>query len=248
MQKKFIIIISSSIIIVGILAGTLIPLLLQPPSSNDLDPPVITILNPFLYEVVSGTTEILFEAEDIGDNPSGIATYEILINDLSVSNNFSYVFDSTIYADGTNLKIIMRATDNNGNLAEKDMTIVVDNTENPTRTEAFKVIVFNAWNSGTECTKLKICEDWLAVLYEEDADIILVSETGTFDNSRNMEIIINKLSGHLYQEAPYTGFATSALAVSDGVAVISRYPILEFHDIPEYRLDDNTTNVLHRAF
>ena len=243
MKTKLIIIISGIALIS--LVGIITPVILF---VGETIPPVLSEMEPFWNAAVTGTTDIYFEAVDEGEKSSGIRSYKIYINDELVSRTNSYSWDTTSFADGSKHEIKLVATDKKGNKAEWINTVYVDHTVDPVPSDAFKVVVYNAWFSGQECLQLKMCDDWLDTLYEENGDIIILSETGTFDNGRNMEVICNLLSGYYYYEAPYEGRATDALAVSDGVAVVSRYPILEWHDIPEYQMDDGSTHVYHRAW
>ena len=243
MKTKLIIIISGIALIS--LVGVITPVVLL--VGEDV-PPVLSAIEPFWNAAVSGITEIHFEAIDEGEKASGIRSYKIYINDELVSKTNTYSWDTTAFADGSLHSIKLVAIDKKGNKAEWDNEVYVDNTADPLPTDAFKVMVHNAWYSGLECTRLKICSNWMDVLFEENADIIITSETGTFDNGRNMEVVTNELNKHLYYETPYDGNATDALAESDGVAVISRFPILEWHDIPEYQMDDGSTHVYHRAW
>jgi len=243
MKTKLIIIISGAVLIS--LVGIITPVVLF---VGETVPPVLKGLEPFWNAVVSGTTEIHFNAIDAGDKSSGIRSYKIYINDELVSKTNSYSWDTTPFADGSRQTIEMLATDGKGNKASWINIVVVDNTIDSPPSDAFKVMVHNAWVSGTECLKLKTCTSWMDVLYEENADIMLISETGSFDNGRNMEVMTNQLSGYFYYEAPYAGNATDALATTDGVAIISRYPVLEWHEFPTYKMDDGTMHDYHRSW
>ncbi len=243
MKTKLIIIISGIALIS--LVGIITPVVLF---VGENTPPILSAIEPFWNEGVNGTTEIYFEAVDEGEKASGVRSYKIYINDELVSRTNSYSWDTTPFDDGSRHEIMLVATDKKGNKAEWINEVYVDNTADPLPTDAFKVMVHNAWYSGLECTRLKTCDDWMKVLYEESADIIIMSETGTFDNGRKMEVVTNQLSKVLYHKAPYDGVATDALAESDGVAVWSRFPILEWHEFPEYRMDDGTMHDYHRSW
>jgi len=241
MKTKLIIIISSAVLI--ILVGTIIPVVLLTTGEKDppeLDP-LITV-TPVSDSLVSGTVEIYFRAIDKGDDASGIKAHKIYINEELVSETNSYSWDTTPYEDGYDAEIKLVAIDNNRNKAEWIRNVRVDNTIEAPRSDVLKVMVHNIFVSGT------ILENWKDVLFEENADILLLSETGLIDNPGKMERLAMDLNYYFYYEAPYSGDATDALAYTDGVAVMSRYPILEFHDIPAYKLDDGTTHEYHRAF
>lgn len=241
MKTKLIIIISSVVLVA--LVGTIIPVVLL--TTGEKDPPILDPLvqiTPRQGALVSGTVEIEFRAIDKGDDASGIKAHNIYINDELVSETNSYSWDTTPYEDGYDAEIKLEAIDNNRNKAEWFRNVRVDNTFESPRSDVLKVMVHNLYVSGT------IIENWKDVLFEENADILLLSETGLLDDTGVMERLANDLNYYFYYEAPYSGDATDALAYTDGVAVMSRYPILEFHDIPAYRLDDGSTHDYHRAF
>ena len=237
MKTKLIIYVSSAVLIV--LVGTIIPVVIF---TGEKEPPSLVKMEPYWNAVVSGVTEIHFEAIDKGEKPSGVRSYKIFVNDKLVSRTNSYSWDTSQYEDGSKHVILLKAKDKQGNTAEWVNTVVVDNTYNPPPSDAFKVMVHNIFVSGTQSP------DWKDVLYEENADIMILSETGLYDDPNQMRRLTGHLSGYFFYEAPYSGNATEASAYTNGVAVISRYPIIAFHDIDEYELDDGSTHIYHRAW
>ncbi len=234
----------SSIFTIALIVTLVLTLSPQTPTDEeegDIIPPKITIFTPYWRAVVSGNVSIYVEAVDEGENASGVESYEIYIdNELKVSNN-SYWWNVSSYEDGSKHVLHARAYDKSGNVGYWNNTVVVDNTLDLPPSDAFKVMVWNIHESGT-------LEPWLKVMREENADIVILDETGFLDNSRNLEYEMNHLNGYFYYEAPYDGRAIDCLACTDGKVVLSRYPILEFHQIIDYRLDDGSIHHYHRAW
>ncbi|MHA1668722.1 MAG: endonuclease/exonuclease/phosphatase family protein [Candidatus Heimdallarchaeaceae archaeon] len=242
MKKKLLLTISVTVTfaILITLAIVLPPILINP-YRFDNDAPTIKQIQPYDKSVVAGSIEISFEAVDEGENPSGVESYEIMVDNEVIASTNSCTWDTTEYADGTHHIVQLRAFDKNNNLGFKNISLVVDNFINPPRSKAFKVMAYNILESGMRTP-------WLNVMKEESTDVAILSETGLLDNGRNLEIVENELNGHFYYKAPYDGRAVVCNASTDGIAFLSRYPILEFHTIDKYRLDDGSIHIYHRAF
>jgi endonuclease/exonuclease/phosphatase family metal-dependent hydrolase len=242
MNRKLIIMISGAVLIV--LAAT-IPLVII--FTGETDPPTITNLTPIQYEIVSGVIEISIEATDTGENPSGMGSYKIYINDVLVSKENTYDWDTTQYEDGSVHIINFKAYDKKRNVAEREIIVTVDNTIDPTPTDVFKVLNYNIWESGK-------MSEYLDVIIEENPDIAVLVETGGLDNANNSQLIqiCNRVGGYYYKQAPFEGRADllgpTSHSVTNGEAIISRYPILDFLQIDTWRTDAGPNVTLYRDF
>ncbi|MHA1345951.1 MAG: endonuclease/exonuclease/phosphatase family protein [Candidatus Heimdallarchaeaceae archaeon] len=242
MNKKLIILLSGAALIV---LATTIPLVII--FTGETDPPTMTNLTPIQYEIVSGVTEISFEAIDTGENPSGMGSYKIYINDVIVTKENIYDWDTTQYEDGSVHKIRFEAYDKKRNRATREIFVTVDNIINPAPTDVFKVLSYNIWESGK-------MDEYLDVIIEENPDIAVLVETGGLDDGKNRQLIeiCNRVGGYYYKQAPFEGRADQLGATShsttNGEAIISRYPILDFLQIDTWRTDAGPNVTLYRDF
>ena len=242
MNRKLIIMIGGAALIV--LAAT-IPLVII--FTGETDPPTITNITPIQYEIVSGVTEISIEATDTGENPSGMGSYKIYINDVLVSKENTYDWDTTQYEDGSVHIINFKAYDKKRNVAEREIIVTVDNTIDPAPTDVFKVLNYNIWESGK-------MSEYLDVIIEENPDIAVLVETGGLDDANNSQLIqiCNRVGGYYYKQAPFEGRADqlgpTSHSTTNGEAIISRYPILDFLQIDTWRTDAGPNVTLYRDF
>jgi len=198
---------------------------------KDATPPTIQILNPKNGYSYSGIVLIEITTED----DSKVKKIEIFIDDILQDESSTYNWDTTVYLDGFH-NITAVATYKSRNTATASIICTVDNFINPTPTYEFKVLNYNVKESG-------IGDEWMEVVKAENPDIAIFVETGTWDNSGNKKLndIINQFNGYFYEEAPYSGYTTTGSTYSTvGQAILSRYPILEFNQIDDFTLDDDS--------
>ena len=236
-------------IAITLLAAILIPVLIT--QLADSENPVITDFYPQVFKSYSGTVEIGMEAED----NSGTVFYSIYLDDVLVSNTNTYLWDTTTSPDGTMKTVLFKAEDEHGNYVTEESKLVVDNFIDPVRTDVFKVVSYIIWESGEEVWgyngELRRKGYWRYVINEENPDIAVLVETGSLDDSHNYELnnSLNRLNAFFYDEAPYEGYTEQGImAHTDGEAIISRYPIINFTQILEYKLDDETIHHYHHDF
>jgi len=101
---------------------------LTEPGLVDTEPPILEITYPPEGEYIRGAITVSVDASD----PSGIEKVEFYIDGSPVFTDYDHpyecVWDTTGYPDGTHtIKVI--AYDKVGNVAEREVTITVDNTE-----------------------------------------------------------------------------------------------------------------------
>ncbi len=201
----------------------------KPP--KDTTPPVVTITNPVDGTTVSGIVTISFTATD----ESPITAYEILVDSVLKDTTQSYAWDTTSETDGTHL-ITCRAKDNAKNVGETTISVTVDNGGSPPVESAFKVMSYNVEASGVNA-------DWKQVVKEENPDILVLVETGTWDNNGNYVLnqVVNEFNTYFIDELPYEGYCAQSIVYStSGEAILSRFPIISFNQIGIVPLDDNS--------
>ncbi len=200
---------------------------------RDTTPPVITIIEPADGSVVSGTVTISFTEED----SSPVNKHEIYVNGVLRSSSSTYDWDTTAEADGQ-YEILCRAQDVAQNWGEETIYVTVENTVSPPpSTGAFKVLSYNIEESGAN-------ENWKEVIKEENPDIMILIETGTWDDNNNYKLnqVVNEFNTYFVNEIPYEGYCAQGITYStSGAAILSRFPIVEFNQIPLVTLDDGSS-------
>lgn len=104
-----------------------------------------------------------------------------------------------------------------------------------------KILNYNIWETG----KL---DEWLDVIREENADIIMAIETGNWQGSSDEDFLetLSTINGFFPDETPYEGRATSNNpSVTAGEAIFSRFPIKSFATVANLVLDDSSTKGAH---
>ena len=202
----------------------------KPP--KDTTPPVVTITNPTDSETVSGLVTITFTATD----ESPIVEFEILVDGVIQAVIQSYAWDTTLETNAAHT-ITCRAKDNAKNWGEETITVTVDNGGTPPPTASgFKVMTYNIEASG-------INDDWKQVVKEENPDILILVETGTWYNNDNYKLnaALAEFNAYFADENPYVGYCAQDITYStSGEAILSRYPIVQFNQIGIVPLDDSS--------
>ncbi|MHA1687323.1 MAG: endonuclease/exonuclease/phosphatase family protein [Candidatus Heimdallarchaeaceae archaeon] len=205
----------------------------------DVRAPEVAFVDLKKYQMLSGTANITFIATDDRENDTGVALYQLYLDNSLVGEseiNGSFIVDTTAYHDGYhNLSAV--AIDHAGNKGELNLTISIDNKIDPPRTDMFKIMTYNILESGEFKT-------WIDVVEKENPDIAVFVETGKWDDSGNskLHLYTRQLNGYFYDYAPYESCCTQHVKYStSGEAIMSRYDIISFKQIEELILDDNTT-------
>ncbi|MHA1827024.1 MAG: endonuclease/exonuclease/phosphatase family protein [Candidatus Heimdallarchaeaceae archaeon] len=219
-------------ILILVLAITLPLILIE---KEDLSPPILRIENPSDGAILRGIVEINCFVDDNGTALSDL-DFELYIDNSLRSTNTSYEWDTTEELDGHHL-IEALVSDRSQNVAYQNITVTIDNFIDPPPTDKFKILEYNIQEGG-------IGNDWKEVVKAENADIIVFVETGTWDDKKDRKLnnVIQQFNAYFYDEAPYEGYAAQDVFYStSGEAILSRYPILNFTQIYELTLDDNST-------
>ncbi len=194
------------------------------------NPPQVTITNPFDNSEVSGLVTI---SVSVTDEDSLIP--DIYIDDEYITTASTYDWDTTTYSDNSHT-IYAEATDT-GSLTGSDTITVTVNNNGPELTYfAFKVMAYNIEASGTN-------DDWKQVVKEENPDILILVETGTWDDNGNYRLnaAVSEFNAYFVDEVPYVGYCAQDITYStSGEAILSRYPVTNFNQIPIVPLDDSS--------
>ena len=206
-------------------------------------PPSVIITSPIEGSTVSGIVSITMDASDA----SGISSYAIYIDDIQRSSTNSYSWNTTQELD-SNYTILCEATDPHNNTGSEEISVIVNNSIVISPPKFFKVMTFNIKESGEDLGY----PDWKEVVKEENADIIMFLETGTWDDNSNLKLTqyVNEFNAYFSNEEPYTGYSTQGISYStDGAAIMSRYPIVSYNQITHVPLDNSTSyDVTHDFF
>jgi endonuclease/exonuclease/phosphatase family metal-dependent hydrolase len=199
--------------------------------TNTNNPPNVTIVSPTDDSFVSGSVTIQITVED---EESLIP--DIYINDQYLATSSSLIWNTTSIANG-DYNILANVTDSGGLSDSASIRVTVFNSHTALNfTGEFKVMTYNIKESGVD-------PDWKEVVKEEDPDIMILVETGTWDD--NNDFLLNQavieFNAYFSQEAPYEGYTAQGIGFStDGEAILSRFPILNFIQISVVSLDDGT--------
>ncbi len=195
---------------------------------SDTTAPTITFLNPSADETVGDIVTISFNATD----ESAIVDYQILIDNTIVAENATiYQWDTYNVTSGQHT-IEAKATDAFGNIGTASITVTVDpNYESG----VWKLLNYNIWETGRNPL-------WKEAVKEENPDILVAVETGgwTSENDPKLVEILNEFNTYFSNETPYQVRVTKPVSVTDGQAIFSRFPIVEFNQISTLTLDDGT--------
>ncbi len=189
--------------------------------------PIVTITSPENCSIVSGLVEVSFSVFDT----QRIRSYQILIDGVLRAKTTSYIWDTTAENEGMH-SITCRAMNQNRVWSTVSILVTVDNIN----TGAFKVMSYNIEESGTN-------PDWRQVVKEENPDILVLIETGTWDDNGNYTLtqVINEFNTYFLDELLYEGYcAQNIVYATSGAAILSRFPILCFNQIPIVILDNGT--------
>jgi endonuclease/exonuclease/phosphatase family metal-dependent hydrolase len=194
--------------------------------------PRIALSSPHDGRVVSNTVTI---SVSVTDEENLIADIYIDGSYLATAN--TYDWNTTVYTEGLHT-IRAQVTDSGGLTDSDSIDVLVDNVESTTKpfSGTFKVMTYNILESG-------INPDWKHVIWEENPDILILEETGTFDDNGNstLNAIVNQFNAYFANESPYVGYCAQWIYYyTSGEAILSRFPVVSFNQIPIVPLDDGS--------
>ncbi|MDF1538221.1 MAG: lamin tail domain-containing protein [Candidatus Thorarchaeota archaeon] len=194
------------------------------------NPPTVTITSPSDGITVSGSQSITVTVTD-----EDTLVPDIYIDGAYITTATSYSWDTTSYSNDLHT-IYADATDSGSLTGSDTISVTVDNTVTPTPDGAFKVMSYNIEASGVNA-------DWKQVVKEENPDILVLIETGTWEDNGNyiLNQVVDEFNTYFVDELPYVGYCAQAITYStSGAAILSRYPVLSFNQLPIVPLDDST--------
>ncbi len=194
--------------------------------------PRISLSSPHDGRVVSNTTTI---SVSVTDEENLIA--DIYIDDSYLITANTYDWNTTVYIEGLHT-IRAQVTDSNGLTDSDSIEVLVDNVESTIKpfSGTFKVMTYNIEESGFN-------PDWKHVVWEENPDILILEETGAFDDNGNstLDAIVNQFNAYFVNESPYVGYCAQWIYYyTSGEAILSRFPVVSFNQIPVVPLDDGS--------
>ncbi len=205
-------------------------LISQEPANNSSDPtpPVVTITAPTDDAIVSDDvliTTTVIDEESLNAN--------IYVDNELLSSTGSFLWNTSLWSNGIHT-IIANATNTYGVTGSDSIQVSVYNyVPQLYFTGQIKVMAYNIEREG-------INPDWMEVVKEENPDIMILVETGRWwlNNDLTLRNSIDELNDYFIDEVPYSGYCAQGISyTSGGEAILSRYPITVFNQIPVVPLD-----------
>jgi len=206
-------------------------LISQEPENNSTNPtpPVVTITAPAADSIVSD--EVLIITSVVDEESLHAAIY---VDNEILSNTGAYLWNTELWTNGVHT-IIANVTNGGGLTGTDSIQVTVNNYVPHLFFDGeIKIMAYNIEESGTN-------PDWLNVVKEENPDIMILVETGTW--WQNSDLIlrnsIDDLNDYFVDEGPYSGYCAQDITYStSGEAILSRFPIVDFIQIGTVPLDD----------
>ena len=196
--------------------------------------PVVTITAPAADSTVAGDVAITTTVVDEDNLPARIYVDNELLSSTGV-----FLWNSKLWSNGIHT-IIANVTDSGGLVGSDSIQVTVNNyIVSLNFSGELKVMTYNIEGSGANA-------DWMNVVKEENPDIMILVETGYWDDNSDLilENSINELNDYFVNEneANYSGYCAQGISYStSGEAILSRFPILDFIQIGFVPLDDETS-------
>ncbi len=201
-------------------------------NAEDKIAPTVEINYPHDQAFLKGEINIEIEAFDA----FGIDEYKLFINNIKVSDTSNFVWDTTKYSDGI-YTVKAEVTDIGGNVASVSNKYNVLQSFEPFLEEDPKIMTYNIKESG-------VFEEWFDVMLEENADIIVLVETGDFDDENNalLDKTINDLNDYFFDEVEYQGYTMQDITNAwNGITILSRYDITSNTKLSNLKADDGSS-------
>ena len=198
----------------------------------DNDPPQLEILFPRDLATVTGLVPVAAEAKD----PFGIASIEFYFDGELVSNSLYYGFDSSKVSEGPH-EVRIVVTDTSGNTAEAIHVYRVDHDFKPTLRSTAKFMTYNIKESG-------IFPEWFSVVKEENPDVLLLVESGNFDDDNDFLLnkVVTELNTYFIDEAPYSAYTLQGIDNAwNGITLISRFEFESPQKLDSLKSDTGST-------
>ncbi len=197
---------------------------------TDVTNPSVNIISPVDGANISGVVQISVN----GTDENGIASYEIYVDAVLRSTASSYFWDTRTVNNGSHT-ILARCIDPANNIGEDNITVLVENNDTLPSTGQIKIMTYNI-EFGAD-------PSWRDVVKEENADIIILVETGDFDDNSDelLNQYLDEFNAYFVNETPYIGYTAQGISYAQGgETIMSRFPVLESLQIPVVTLDDDS--------
>lgn len=183
----------------------------------DGDAPDAYILSPKANSIVKGTVSIEIEAFDAYD----IASIELSIDGTVVTLTENvYEWDTTTLSDGPYV-VELTVKDTSDNVKVVTATYFVNQDYVATFASQIKVMTYNIEESG-------VVPEWLDVMKEENPDVVMLVETGNFDDNSNEQLVevVDTLNSYFIDELPYESYTLQNIPNAwNGITLLSRFEI-----------------------
>ena len=228
--RQIAIILGLLFLIVSMAIGVTVLMNLSPPVEEN-HAPQLTVINPAIDETLSGVVEI-----DVN-----ITDEETLVSDIYVDGELvisanEYNWDTTQYPDGRHtLRFYVEDSAEESDV--EYFEVMIDNEADVTYTsDIFKIIVYNIKESGID-------PNWKTVVKQENPAILILVETGYFDDEANepLNAYTSEFNEYFADEVPYDSYtARTDSFPTTGESILSRFPITNFTQIGYVPLDDGS--------
>lgn len=185
--------------------------------------PIVTITSPSANSTISDN--ILVSATVVDEDNLNARIY---INNELMSSTGSYLWNTKVWSNDT-YTIIANATDSRGLTGSDTIQVTVVNYITQLDFEGeLKVMAYNIEESGID-------PDWMEVVKEENPDIMILVETGTW--WQNSDLIlrnsIEELNDFFIDEAPYSGYVPKISHIQQ----VERQSSVDFQFLNSIRLE-----------
>ena len=200
---------------------------------EDTQAPEVTIAFPHDNAFLTGIVELQVDAHDL----FGMPDVSIKIDGKVVATGTSHTWDTTKYNDGE-YTVEVTATDNAGNTAKTTHRYTIYQEFEPFLPAEPKVMSYNILQSGAQ-------DAWFDVILEENPDMMMLIETGDFDNNNNalLNQVVDNLNQYFFDEIEYKAYTQQDIADSfNGITFISRMGIQSNQKLTTLK-DDTGTDV-----
>jgi len=201
-------------------------------SLPDNEPPDVRILFPRDGATLTGKVAIAADAKDA----YGIDSISFKFDDEVVSNGLYFAFDTAQVSEGKHTASVT-VKDVSGNEATVTHTYYIDHDFKPTLRSVAKFMTYNIKESG-------IFKEWKDVVKEENPDVLILVETGNFDDSNNALLSEIQLEFNTYfaDEAPYNAYTLQGIDNAwNGISLLSRFQITTAEKLDSLKSDTGST-------
>ncbi len=235
-SRRSLVVILVVVLVVSVSVILVLPFLLESPTDNR---PELIVHNPVEDSVVTGTVNFnisIIDEEDL--------TANIYIDGQFRAASNDHVWDTGMDSDGRHT-LRISTQDSAGQSVTTHFEVIIDNVKEDIFFEPlFKIMVYNIKESGLN-------DDWKEIIKQENPDVIVLVETGYFDDTSNetLNAATAELNEFFEDEAPYDSYTTQLVQYSTtGEAILSRFPVLSFTQIDTVPLDDESNYYVTHDF